>query len=158
MSTTEQYFEAIADYDGVEGVAKFLRVQKGDVVQLIKKKHKYLKVEKDGHVGKVPKRILVQKSNLISQIPMDLPIQTAQHSPQIMNSMKTQNGKEPIKSMIPIDKQKSQINPPGQKEQIKQQSDNLQQSITNPKSHSGSGSSKSKRKQKGNYFIIQLIE
>ncbi|KAA6364260.1 MAG: hypothetical protein EZS28_040213, partial [Streblomastix strix] len=39
MSTTEQYFEAIADYDGVEGVAKFLRVQKGDVVQLIKKKH-----------------------------------------------------------------------------------------------------------------------
>ncbi|KAA6366186.1 MAG: hypothetical protein EZS28_038287 [Streblomastix strix] len=62
MSTTEQYYEAIADYAGVEGDVKFLRVHKGDVVRLIKKKHKYLKVSKDGHIGKVPKRILVLKS------------------------------------------------------------------------------------------------
>ncbi|KAA6392319.1 MAG: hypothetical protein EZS28_012155 [Streblomastix strix] len=43
MSITEQYYEAIADYGGVEGDVKFLRVEKVDVVRLIKKKHKYLK-------------------------------------------------------------------------------------------------------------------
>ncbi|KAA6384011.1 MAG: hypothetical protein EZS28_020465 [Streblomastix strix] len=61
MSTTELYFEVIADYGGVEGDANYISVKKGDVVRLIKKKHKYLKVSKDGHIGKVPKRILVQK-------------------------------------------------------------------------------------------------
>ncbi|KAA6378227.1 MAG: hypothetical protein EZS28_026246 [Streblomastix strix] len=58
MSTTEQYFEVIVDYGGVEGDANYIAVKKGDVVRLIKKKHKYLKVSKDGHIGKVPKRIL----------------------------------------------------------------------------------------------------
>ncbi|KAA6392800.1 MAG: hypothetical protein EZS28_011672 [Streblomastix strix] len=153
MSTTEQYFEVIVDY-GVEGDANYIAVKKGDQVRLIKKSKKWITIEKDGHIGKVPKRILVQKLNLISQIPMNLPIQTAQPSPQIMNSRKTQNDKEPIKSMIPIDKQKSQIIPPGQKEQNEQQSDNLLQSITNCKSHSGSGSSKSKRKQKDQIMKI----
>ncbi|KAA6380057.1 MAG: hypothetical protein EZS28_024416 [Streblomastix strix] len=51
MSTTEQYYEAIADYGGVEGDVKFLRVQKGDVVRLIKKKHKYLK--SSGFINKI---------------------------------------------------------------------------------------------------------
>ncbi|KAA6397958.1 MAG: hypothetical protein EZS28_006517 [Streblomastix strix] len=58
MSTTEQYFEVIVDYGGVEGDANYIPVKKGDQVRLIKKKHKYLKVSKDGHIGKVPKRIL----------------------------------------------------------------------------------------------------
>ncbi|KAA6396258.1 MAG: hypothetical protein EZS28_008212 [Streblomastix strix] len=136
MSTTEQYYKAIADYGGVEGDANYIPVMKDDKVRLIKKDKEWFTVEKDGRIGKVPKGILIQKGIKITQIPMNLPIQTAQPSPQIMNSMSTQNDKEPIKYMIPIDKQKSQIIPPGQKEQTEQQSDNLLQSITNPKSHS----------------------
>ncbi|KAA6379644.1 MAG: hypothetical protein EZS28_024829 [Streblomastix strix] len=148
MSTTEQYYKAIADYGGVEEDANYIAVKKGDKVRLIKKDKEWFTVEKDGRIGKVPKGILIQKGIKITQNQMNLPIQTVQPSPQIMNSIKSQNDQEPIKSMIPIDKQKSQIIPPGQKEQIEQQSDSLLQSITNPKSHSGSGSSKSKKKQK----------
>ncbi|KAA6358071.1 MAG: hypothetical protein EZS28_046402, partial [Streblomastix strix] len=117
MSTTDQYFEVIVNYGGVEGDANYISVKKGDQVRLIKKSKEWITIEKDGHIGKVPKRILVQKLNLISQIPMNLPILTAQPSPQIMNSMKTQNDKQPIKSVIPIDKQKSQIITSGQIEQ-----------------------------------------
>ncbi|KAA6371757.1 MAG: hypothetical protein EZS28_032716 [Streblomastix strix] len=66
MSISSQYFEVIADYTGIEGNAKYIAVMKGDVVRLIKKKHKYFKVEKDGRIGKVPKGILVQKKEDIS--------------------------------------------------------------------------------------------
>ncbi|KAA6388241.1 MAG: hypothetical protein EZS28_016234, partial [Streblomastix strix] len=53
MSNPSQYFEVIADYAGIEGNTKYIPVMKGDVVRLIKKKHKYFKVEKDGRIGKI---------------------------------------------------------------------------------------------------------
>ncbi|KAA6385564.1 MAG: hypothetical protein EZS28_018907, partial [Streblomastix strix] len=37
MSISSQYFEAIADYVGVEGELNNIRVMKGNVVRLIKK-------------------------------------------------------------------------------------------------------------------------
>ncbi|KAA6378555.1 MAG: hypothetical protein EZS28_025919 [Streblomastix strix] len=58
MSTTEQYFEVIVDYGGVEGDANYIAVKKGDQVRLIKKSKEWITIEKDGHIGKVPKRIL----------------------------------------------------------------------------------------------------
>ncbi|KAA6372615.1 MAG: hypothetical protein EZS28_031858, partial [Streblomastix strix] len=61
MSISSQYFEVIADYAGIEGNVKYIPVKKGDVVRLIKKKHKYFKVEKDGRIGKVPKGILIEQ-------------------------------------------------------------------------------------------------
>ncbi|KAA6378551.1 MAG: hypothetical protein EZS28_025923 [Streblomastix strix] len=64
MSSTEQYFEVIADYGGVEGDAKYIAVKKGDQIRLIKKSKEWITIEKDGHIGKVPKRILVQKHKL----------------------------------------------------------------------------------------------
>ncbi|KAA6386341.1 MAG: hypothetical protein EZS28_018131, partial [Streblomastix strix] len=61
MSISSQYFEAIADYTGVEGDTNYIAVMKGDVVRLIKKDKEWLTVEKDGDIGKVPKGILIQK-------------------------------------------------------------------------------------------------
>ncbi|KAA6354504.1 MAG: hypothetical protein EZS28_049969, partial [Streblomastix strix] len=58
MSTTEQQFDVIADYAGVEGDANYIAVMKGDVVRLIKKDKQWLTVEKDGHIGKVPKEVI----------------------------------------------------------------------------------------------------
>ncbi|KAA6371087.1 MAG: hypothetical protein EZS28_033386, partial [Streblomastix strix] len=58
MSVTSQYIEAIADHAGVEGDTNYIPVMKGDVVQQIKKDKEWFTVEKDGHIGKVPKGIL----------------------------------------------------------------------------------------------------
>ncbi|KAA6383488.1 MAG: hypothetical protein EZS28_020986 [Streblomastix strix] len=55
LSTTEQYFKAIADYRGVKGDTNYIAVMKGDGVLLIKKDKEWLTVEKDGDIGKVPK-------------------------------------------------------------------------------------------------------
>ncbi|KAA6402238.1 MAG: hypothetical protein EZS28_002231 [Streblomastix strix] len=52
LSKSSQYFEAIADYGGVEGDTNYIAVMKGDVVRLIKKDKEWLTVEKDGDIGK----------------------------------------------------------------------------------------------------------
>ncbi|KAA6390869.1 MAG: hypothetical protein EZS28_013601 [Streblomastix strix] len=64
MSTTDQYFEVIVNYGGVEGDANYIAVKKGDVVRLIKKSKEWITIEKDGHIGKVPKRILEETSQI----------------------------------------------------------------------------------------------
>ncbi|KAA6354111.1 MAG: hypothetical protein EZS28_050362, partial [Streblomastix strix] len=78
MSISSQYFEAIADYTGVEGNTNYIAVMKGDVVLLIKKDKEWLTVEKDGRIGKVPKGTLIQKENKISSINLNLSKQTSQ--------------------------------------------------------------------------------
>ncbi|KAA6377266.1 MAG: hypothetical protein EZS28_027207 [Streblomastix strix] len=72
MSISSQYFEAIADYGGVEGDTNYIAVMKGDVVRLIKKDKEWLTVEKEGYIGKVPKGILIQQENKISSVDMNL--------------------------------------------------------------------------------------
>ncbi|KAA6387832.1 MAG: hypothetical protein EZS28_016642 [Streblomastix strix] len=91
MSISSQYFEAIADYGGVEGDTNYIAVMKGDVVRLIKKDKEWLTVEKDGNIGKVPKGILIQKENKISSFNMNLSKQTSQPVPFAKQSLKTQN-------------------------------------------------------------------
>ncbi|KAA6393436.1 MAG: hypothetical protein EZS28_011039 [Streblomastix strix] len=91
MSISSQYFEAIADYGGAEGDTNYFAVMKGDVVRLIKKDKEWLTVEKDGHIGKVPKGILIQKENKISSINLNLSKQTSQQVPVAKQSLKTQN-------------------------------------------------------------------
>ncbi|KAA6340993.1 MAG: hypothetical protein EZS28_052492, partial [Streblomastix strix] len=68
MSISSEYFEAIADYDGVDGNTNYIAFMKGDVVRLIKKDKEWLTVEKDGDIGKVPKGILIQKENQFSSV------------------------------------------------------------------------------------------
>ncbi|KAA6357284.1 MAG: hypothetical protein EZS28_047189 [Streblomastix strix] len=63
MTIPSQYFEAIANYGGVEGDTNYIPVKNGDVVRLIKKDKQWLTIEKDGHIGKVPKGLLIQKSD-----------------------------------------------------------------------------------------------
>ncbi|KAA6394433.1 MAG: hypothetical protein EZS28_010045 [Streblomastix strix] len=53
MSISSEYFEAIADYGGVEGDTNYIAVMKGDVVLLIKKDKEWLTVEKDEDFGKL---------------------------------------------------------------------------------------------------------
>ncbi|KAA6383119.1 MAG: hypothetical protein EZS28_021354 [Streblomastix strix] len=79
MSISSEYFEAIADYAGVEGDTNYIAVMKGDVVRLIKKDKEWLTVEKDGDIGKVPKGILIQKENKISPFNMNLQKNTQQN-------------------------------------------------------------------------------
>ncbi|KAA6382886.1 MAG: hypothetical protein EZS28_021586 [Streblomastix strix] len=55
MSISSQYFEVIADFAGIEGDANYIAVIKGDIVRLIKKDKELFTIEKNGHIGKVPK-------------------------------------------------------------------------------------------------------
>ncbi|KAA6375882.1 MAG: hypothetical protein EZS28_028592 [Streblomastix strix] len=90
MSTTEQYFEAIADYSGVEGDANYIPVKKSDIVRLIKKSIKWFTIEKDGHIGKVPKRILVQKGINNSQNQINSQVKPLLGSNMLISSISSQ--------------------------------------------------------------------
>ncbi|KAA6387723.1 MAG: hypothetical protein EZS28_016750 [Streblomastix strix] len=61
MSISSEYFEAIADYGGVEGDTNYIAVMKGDVVRLIKKDKEWLTVQKDGDIGKNIHNSILQK-------------------------------------------------------------------------------------------------
>ncbi|KAA6385647.1 MAG: hypothetical protein EZS28_018824 [Streblomastix strix] len=52
MPITNEYFDAIADYAGVEGDANYIPVMKDDQVRFIEKNKEWLTVEKDEDIGK----------------------------------------------------------------------------------------------------------